>query len=292
MSELTPFGLTLRKLRLDKNLRLFDLAQLLDLSPAFLSAIETGRKPIPGGFVTKLSRAMELTAQEVNELGKAKDRTRREIKVDQNKEEDRELIASFARQIDGMPPEKRDAIKKLLSSLEGEHPFERRRRGLLVPPLSTREIRDRAERVRDAFVPPGEIEFPIIWVLEWGMLQVQPAFVFDVQEEDQMGDDEGRVPVGGNELIYGEMSTSAHARAWAAIGSRRAMNSVTTSCTAKYVWLAFEVTTTKFFEMPSGKRIPLLEHFSCHLVTRQSLQTRMKWPTRVWSAQGQPGTCG
>lgn len=201
MSELTPFGLTLRKLRLEKNLRLFDLAQMLDLSPAFISAIETGRKPIPGGFVTKLSRAMELSAQEVADLRKAKDRTRKEIKVDQNKEEDRELIAAFARQIDNMPPAKRDAIKKLLSSLDGEHPFERKRRGILVPPLSTRSIRDHAEKVRDAFVPPGEVEFPIVSVLEWGMLQIQPTFVFDVQEKDEMGDDEGRVPICGNELI-------------------------------------------------------------------------------------------
>src|SRR5262245_18015880 len=122
MSELTPFGLTLRKLRLDKNLRLLDLAQKLDLSPAFLSAIETGRKPIPGGFVTKLSRAMELSAREVADLSKAKDRTRKEIKVDQHKEEDRELIAAFARQVDKWPPDKREAFKKLLESVEGEHP--------------------------------------------------------------------------------------------------------------------------------------------------------------------------
>jgi transcriptional regulator with XRE-family HTH domain len=202
MSELTPFGLALRKLRLDKKLRLLDLAQELDLSPAFLSAVETGRKAIPDGFVTKLSRAMELSAQEVAILAKAKDRTRKEIKVDQLKEEDRELIGAFARQVDKMTPAKRAALKKLLmSSMEGEHPFERKRRGIRVPPLSTRVIRGYAEKVRDAFVPPEQADFPIIWVLEFGILQVLPSFVFDVQEVEEMGDDEGRVPVGGNELI-------------------------------------------------------------------------------------------
>lgn len=219
MSELTPFGLTLRKLRLDKNLRLLDLAEKLDLSSAFLSAIETGRKPIPSGFVTRLSRAMDLSAAQIAELGRAKDRTRKEIRLDDHQEDDRELIAAFARQVDKMTPEKKAQIKKLFfSSIEGEHPFERKRKGVVVPPLSTRAIRNYADSVRDAFVPQHHIQFPIIFVLEWGMLQVQPTFVFDVQDQDQMGDDEGRVPVGGNELILRE---DVYKRACAGAGRDR-----------------------------------------------------------------------
>lgn len=202
MSELTPFGLVLRKLRLDKNQRLLDLSQALEISSSFLSAIETGRKPIPGGFVTKLSRAMGLSAEQVAELRKAKDRTRKEVDVDNKSEEQRELIAAFARRLDDVPDALREEIKKIvLKSMEAEHPFERKRRGILVPPVSTQVIRGYAEKVRAAFVADAQIEFPIVPVLEWGMSKVDPHFVFDVQDVDEMGDDEGRVPMGDNKLI-------------------------------------------------------------------------------------------
>ena len=42
---ITPFGIATRKFRLDKGLRLLDLAQRLKLSSSFVSAVETGKKP-------------------------------------------------------------------------------------------------------------------------------------------------------------------------------------------------------------------------------------------------------
>ena len=65
MPDLTPFGIAVRKLRLDKHLRLLDVAKLLDCSAAFLSAIETGRKSIPDGFVLAVARAMKLSTEEL-----------------------------------------------------------------------------------------------------------------------------------------------------------------------------------------------------------------------------------
>jgi transcriptional regulator with XRE-family HTH domain len=60
--SLTPFGIVARKLRLDKGMRLLDVADRMDVSAAFILAIETGRKPIPDGFVVKAARAMDATA--------------------------------------------------------------------------------------------------------------------------------------------------------------------------------------------------------------------------------------
>src|SRR5208337_3053047 len=136
MTELTPFGIALRKLRVEKHLRLLDVARKLDVSAAFLSAIETGKKTIPDGFVTKLSRALLLTAPEIAELRKASDRTRTEVRLDNKKEEDRELIAALARRVDNLSPAEREAIWKLLKSIANEEPFQRRRRGIVVPALS------------------------------------------------------------------------------------------------------------------------------------------------------------
>ena len=65
MVMLTPFGIALRKLRVEKGLRLFDLAEKLGQSTAFLSAVETGRKPIPDGLVFKVTRALDLSIPEL-----------------------------------------------------------------------------------------------------------------------------------------------------------------------------------------------------------------------------------
>jgi transcriptional regulator with XRE-family HTH domain len=68
MRGLTPFGIAVRKLRLDKHLRLLDVAKLLDRSAAFVSAIETGRTPIPDAFVLTVARAMKLSTEELATL--------------------------------------------------------------------------------------------------------------------------------------------------------------------------------------------------------------------------------
>jgi transcriptional regulator with XRE-family HTH domain len=203
MSELTPFGRELRKLRIDRHLRLFDLGEKLGgTSTAFLSAIETGRKPIPGGFVGKLARALELSAAETETLRKAKDRTRREVRVDGIKEEERELIAAFARRPDKVPSTIMEQLRKiLLESRFGELPFQRKRRGITVPPLSTQIIRGHAENVRDAFGCQHLVEFPIVPILEWAMPTIDPDFVLAIWEKEEMGDDEGLVPLGKNTLI-------------------------------------------------------------------------------------------
>ena len=204
MSKLTPFGIAVRKLRLDKGLRLIDMAEKLAMSTAFLSAIETGRKPIPDGLVGKISRAFEWPKEDLALLTRAVDQTRKEVRMDNKKEDERELIAVFARKLDQVPPATIEELKKLfhLKSVSGDAPFERKRRGFVVPPLKTKTIRDYAERVRDAFVSNDQIAFPIIEVIEFGMCKmVDPNFIFDVWEIEDMRDDEGRVPVGGNELI-------------------------------------------------------------------------------------------
>lgn len=205
MSELTPFGLVMRKLRLDRSLRLLDLAEKLDISAAFLSAIETGRKPIPDGFIVKVSRALDLSPSDAADLRRAADRTRKEIRVGHKKEQDRELIAAFARKLDDLPAELLEKVKKwVLESLAGEKPFQRRRRGLLVPPLGTKAIRDFANQVRALFVPDYRLDMPIIDILEWRMLSLDPQFVFDVQGFEEMGDYEGLVPIGEHRLILRE----------------------------------------------------------------------------------------
>ena len=204
MAELTSFGIALRKLRIEKRLKLLDLAKRLDVSAAYLSAIETGKKPIPDAFVLRISRALELASREIADLAKSVDRTRKEIRVDDKKEDDRELIAAFARRLDEVPSDIRERLIKLLMSIANEVPFARHRRGIVVPPLSTKAIRGFAEAIRNVFGQAERLDFPIIDVLEWHMPSIDSGFCLEVQTTKEMGENEGLVPIGRNRLILRE----------------------------------------------------------------------------------------
>jgi transcriptional regulator with XRE-family HTH domain len=214
---LTPFGIAARKLRLDKGMRLLDLARLLGCSAAFISAIETGRKPIPDAYVLKMARAMDLSAPEIRILHRAADQARKEVRLDKMPAEQREIVAAFARRLDEIPTEMMSALKKVvLKSQFGETPFERKRRGLLVPPLSTKVIRDFAEKVRSVFVEDENIEFPIMDVMEFRLDLIFNGFYVDVRDSEYMGDLEGRMLSGENGIALRE---DVYVGAWT--GNRR-----------------------------------------------------------------------
>jgi transcriptional regulator with XRE-family HTH domain len=203
---LTPFGKTIRKFRNEKGLRLLDLAERLKVSPAYVSGIETGRKPIPDSYVTSAIRALDLSPAQAKELRHSADLTRKEVRVDHLSEEQRELVAAFARRLDGAPEDLVIRLRKAvtLKSRTGETPFRRSRRGIIVPPLAAAVIRAFAERVRTVFVADEQYEFPIIQVLETQLDRAFPDFHLDVVEAEVMGDDEGRVVAGAGTLALRE----------------------------------------------------------------------------------------
>lgn len=68
----TPFGLFMRKLRLERGLLLKDIAEEMGVSSAYLSALEHGKKgPATGEFVSKLETKLKLDAAQREELRRA-----------------------------------------------------------------------------------------------------------------------------------------------------------------------------------------------------------------------------
>ena len=65
---MTKFGIFVRKLRLDKGIRLRDMAKDLGISPAYLSAMETGHKDIPDSLADKISSVYNLSIEQIKEL--------------------------------------------------------------------------------------------------------------------------------------------------------------------------------------------------------------------------------
>lgn len=215
---LTQFGIALRKIRLDRGLRLLDLAERLGQSSAFVSAVETGRKPIPTGYVADVVAALELGAADVDELQRAADRTRAEVRVDRLSGQQRELVAAFARKVDELPADFLEQLKKqVYKSVSGDIPF-RRRRGLLVAPTSTADLRRASEQVRSAFVPPGQIDFPVMDVVEFRLESFFPGFYLDICDRDVMGQEEGRVEAGENCIM---LRRDVYEGAWAGGGRDR-----------------------------------------------------------------------
>ena len=116
---LTPFGKTVRKLRIDKGELLKDLAEAIGVSSAFLSSMETGRKPIPVKVVEHIADHYSLEGKKRDELFKQGSESRVEINIglDGVGLRKRELATAFSRKFDELSTEE---VAKLLLVLRGE----------------------------------------------------------------------------------------------------------------------------------------------------------------------------
>ncbi len=120
--KLTPLGRELRKLRIDHGETLGDLAEALDLSVAFLSAIETGRKNVPRDFISRVVEHYKLDKAQSRKLSNLAEISQREVKVSLAKRSDkeREMVALFARNFADLTDVERQKINKVLEKYKEE----------------------------------------------------------------------------------------------------------------------------------------------------------------------------
>jgi Zn-dependent peptidase ImmA (M78 family) len=143
------------------------------------------------------------------------------VKIERLPEEQRELVAAFARRFDKLPADILAEVKKVvLKSLDSEQPFHRQRRGIVVPAMSTDAIRKFAEKVRSVFVEDNKIEFPIMNVIEFKLEMIFDGFYLDVREKEAMGEDEGRLIVSGKGTALA-LREDIYIGAWAGKGRDR-----------------------------------------------------------------------
>ncbi|MCM1194378.1 MAG: helix-turn-helix domain-containing protein [Firmicutes bacterium] len=112
----TAVGRFLRKLRIDNNEILADMASALSVSPAFLSAVENGKKRVPAGWSIKICDLYHLNKQQALELDKAIAETEQscEMNLSDVAQQNREIAVSFARKFKELDEEQIAAIRKLL----------------------------------------------------------------------------------------------------------------------------------------------------------------------------------
>lgn len=99
MSKLTEFGKAVRKLRIDYDINLSELATSIGVSSAFLSAVETGKKPISAELIKKITNVLGLTKDEEKLLTHAASQSVDNVSVRTNNPEEAEIALMFARRI-------------------------------------------------------------------------------------------------------------------------------------------------------------------------------------------------
>ena len=114
----TSIGEFLRKLRLTKEQRLKDMAEILGVTSAFLSAVENGKKNMPNSWVEIIKDEYLLTNEQCEEMMKKAMESQNIISLNMNNVSNlnRELAVSFARQFDEIDEETSKQILNVLRS--------------------------------------------------------------------------------------------------------------------------------------------------------------------------------
>ena len=116
---LTEFGKALRKIRIDRQQLLRDMADRLGVSSAYLSAVETGKRRIPQDWVSKIASIYSLSCEEQADLQSAADNSVFDVTISlvNASEQKRNAVLSFARALDGLNDED---LKRIMASMKGK----------------------------------------------------------------------------------------------------------------------------------------------------------------------------
>lgn len=95
--NLTEFGSAVRKARLDARVTLQTMAKDLEVTPAYLSGLEVGRKKISDEWVGKITTYFKSKGIEVEDLAKLADVANKSISLDGMKPQQMMMLAGFAR---------------------------------------------------------------------------------------------------------------------------------------------------------------------------------------------------
>lgn len=116
--RLSPFGIKAREIRKNYNLLLLDMAKAAEVSPGFLSMVETGAKQVPDGLVAKIVNSLDLPARQARELETAAALSASEFRLRISEKPDpleRSLAWELEKQFAKMTPIKRQQILNILA---------------------------------------------------------------------------------------------------------------------------------------------------------------------------------
>ena len=112
---LTNFGKSLRKLRIDNDELLKDMASKLGVTVAYLSAVENGNREVPDCWLNIIKTEYSLNEAEFIKLQEDAYEKKRGIKLEINSKEEKAVALSFARRFSEMNS---NQLQELLEFLE------------------------------------------------------------------------------------------------------------------------------------------------------------------------------
>lgn len=116
---LTSLGKYLRTFRIQREELLKDMANKLNVVPAYLSSIENGKRSPTRKLICNIIESYNLTDDEAAELNDAFYNTLDEISLDTSgaTESQKDLCISFARRFNNLDDEQIKRIKKILEGM-------------------------------------------------------------------------------------------------------------------------------------------------------------------------------
>jgi len=119
---LIEFGKILRKLRIDCGEIIRDMADKLGCTASYLSAVETGKRPIPDGWAERIINIYSLDTDSAQELRDAAMAEVKSLKIDINNlfGNKRETAILFAREFSDVDETTAEKIKELLKKRKGD----------------------------------------------------------------------------------------------------------------------------------------------------------------------------
>lgn len=100
MATVTEFGKMLRILRIENDIMLKTMADGIGVNASYLSAIETGKKPINAHLLNNIIAFLDLDAKQADELVSLASKLEQDVIISPANEDEAELALMFARRID------------------------------------------------------------------------------------------------------------------------------------------------------------------------------------------------
>ncbi len=113
---LTELGKSLRKIRIDRQELLRDMAETLGVSAAYLSAVENGKRNAPQSWAEKIIQSYGLDTYEAAHLREAFEESRDEVRISLQSisTQQRNAAISFAKALEGLSDEDLERIMKVV----------------------------------------------------------------------------------------------------------------------------------------------------------------------------------
>jgi len=99
VSQLTPLAVECRRLRKEHGKLMADQAEALQLSAAFISAVETGAKGVPAGYIHKFARWLGLSDEQLRKVEDACDASAKTVKLYPDSADKAKLVVELGRRL-------------------------------------------------------------------------------------------------------------------------------------------------------------------------------------------------